>query len=192
MEAKNTGAIMVTIFFILLCAIIGSCFMAFVYEEKKITITDPKIVSADGIEILDSEGNAINELKLSTSKLGIKPVTGEEDSETDIPSTVTNSNGSEGLYATFKLKSDTAWKLYITNINIESESDAEGEREHIKVGLLDVKDSVQTLEGDKILIASGEATTEPMEFTFLFWLHSHAGDELIGSTISFELLFEIA
>ena len=61
----------------------------------------------------------------------------------------------------------------------------------IKVGLKDVLNSAQTLEGDKIKIASGNATSEPLEMTFYVWLHSLSGEALVGANISFTLSFEI-
>jgi|GEM_PF-5791648 len=190
MEGKNTGAVMFTIFFILLCATIGSAFMAFIYPEKKITVDNPQLVKTSGVSITDSEGNEVESLELSTSKLGLKPATGEEDDEFSIPTTVTDKQGSEGLYAKFYLSSTNAWTLYVTNISIDGSTNAASEREHIKVGLKDVADSSQTLKGDKVRIASGEATNEPQEFTFYVWLHASAGDDLVGAKISFDLLFE--
>lgn len=192
MEAKNTGAVMATIFFIVMCAIIGSCFMAFVYEDKKVSVNDPKIVSFEGLQVINSKDENITSVKLSSSKLGLKPATGKEDSETEIPSTVTAQNGSEGLYGKFEVKSNSNWKLYVTNVTIDSKVDSTSEREHIQVGLLDVKNSVVTLEQDKTMIASGEASDEFKEFTLLVWLHASAGNSLIGANISFDLVFEIA
>ena len=192
MEGKNTGAVVFTIFFILFCAVIGSCFMAFIYPTKKITIEDPKINKIEGITLTNNDGEEIDSLKLSSSKLGLKPATGEEDKDYEIPTTVTDKVGSEGLYSTFYLTSSINWKLYVTNVKIESPQDATIEREHIKVGLKDVKNSSQTLKEDKTLIASGEPTGEPQEYTFYVWLHGAAGESLIGAQISFELTFEAA
>lgn len=190
MEAKNTGAVMATIFFIVMCAIIGSCFMAFVYEDKKVSVTDPKVVGFEGLQIINSKDEEINSIKLSSAKLGIKPATGKEDSETKIPSTVTAENGSEGLYGKFKVKANVNYNIFVTNVVINSKNDSTEERENIQVGLLDVKDSVVTLEQDKTLIATIEASEDFKEFTLLVWLHAHAGEPLIGATISFDLVFE--
>ena len=190
MEGKNTGAVVFTLLFIMFCAVIGSCFMAFIYPTKQIKVDNPKLIRDSGISVKNEGGEELNELSLSTLKTGLKPVTGEEDDEYEIPITVTDKQGSEGLYSKFYLTSDSAWSLYITNIQISSESNASVERKHIKVGLKDVSESSQTLEGDKVKIASGEVLTEPKEFTFYVWLHASAGSSLVGSTISFDLSFE--
>lgn len=190
MEAKNTGAIMATIFFIILCTIIGTCFMAFVYADKKVQVKDPQIAVQSGIEVLDEKGSTISSVKLSVSKLGLKPVTGEEDAETKVPSTVNDKMGTEGLYGSFSVKSSVNWALYVTDIQIEAEKNTDEERENIKVGLKDVPESTQTLEGNKVLIATGLASETPVKHTLFVWLHAHAGDDLIGSKISFTLSFE--
>ena len=166
--------------------------MAFIYPTKKIVVNDPKINKIEGITLTNSDGEEIESLKLSSSKLGLKPATGEEDKDYEIPTTVTDKVGSEGLYSTFYLTSSVNWKLYVTNVKIESPQDATIEREHIKVGLKDVKNSSQTLKEDKTLIASGEPASEPQEFTFYVWLHGAAGESLVGAKISFDLTFEAA
>ncbi|MCR5553224.1 MAG: hypothetical protein K6F08_00540 [bacterium] len=191
MEGKNTGAVMLTIFLILFFAIIGSSFMAFVYPGKKVVVGDPIIVLENGINVTNDKNETITSLKLSTSKLGLKPVTGEDDPDYEIPTTVTDQKGSEGLYSTFYLTSQTKWALYVTDIKVEGDENVADEREHIKVGLKDVLNSAQTLEGDKIKIASGNATSEPLEMTFYVWLHSLSGEALVGAKILFTLSFEI-
>ncbi|MBO4569825.1 MAG: hypothetical protein J5689_01215 [Clostridia bacterium] len=190
MEGKNIGAVMLTIFLILFFAIIGSSFMAFVYPGKKVVVGDPKIVLEEGINVTNDKNETINSLKLSTSKLGLKPVTGEDDPDYEIPTTVTDQKGSEGLYSTFYLTSQTKWALYVTDIKVEGAENVSDEREHIKVGLKDVLNSSQTLEGDKVKIASGNAISEPLEMTFYVWLHSLSGEALVGANISFTLSFE--
>ena len=122
--------------------------------------------------------------------MGLKPVTGEDDPDYEIPTTVTDQKGSEGLYSTFYLTSQTKWTLYVTDIKVEGAENVSNEREHIKVGLKDVLNSSQTLEGDKVKIASGNAISEPLEMTFYVWLHSLSGEALVGANISFTLSFE--
>ena len=190
MEGKNIGAVMLTIFLIIFFAIIGSSFMAFVYPGKKVVVNNPKIVSASEISITDDNNRKLEKLELSTSKLGLKPVTGEDDPDYEIPTTVTDQKGSEGLYSTFYLTSQTKWAIYVTDIVVSGAENVSDEREHIKVGLKNVLNSSKTLEGDKVKIASGEATSEPIEMTFYVWLHSLSGQALVGANISFSLSFE--
>ena len=190
MEGKNTGAIITAIFVIILSAIIGSCFMAFVYADKKVLVSDPKIFADSGIIVADEKENLIEELTLSTSKLGLKPVTSEEDSETLIPFSVTDSVGSEGLYASFWIKTASSFKMIVKDISIEAPGNAESEREHIKVGLLDIKDSVKDLAQSEVQIYQGGAETDFKKFTFFVWLHGHTGQELTGAKISFNLYFQ--
>lgn len=192
MEGKSTGAIMATIFFTIVCAIVGSCFMAFVYEHKKVIIVNPKIILDSGISVrTESQSNA-NSLVLSKALLGLKPATGKEDAVTHIPFTITDTIGTEGQYAKFFVTSASDYNVYVKNINVEGQEDATGERKHICVGIKNEKETTKTLEEDKVLLYSGTPTEKPKELTFFVWLHAHAGQKLIGSKISFDLSFEVA
>ncbi len=192
MEGKNTGAVMATIFFIIICAIIGSCFMAFVYKDKKITVADVGIKTTEGITVSNKNGESVETVKLSSANLGLKPVTGKEDKTTNIPSTVTSTNGSEGVYGQFCVTATAKWSVYITDVVINSGAEVESERENIFVALEEVEGSATEISGDKVLLASGDASSEPQKFTILVWLHSHAGQPLVGANISFNLTFELS
>ena len=61
-----------------------------------------------------------NELKLSDMELGLKPATGELDSETEIPSTIDNQGTSEGYYATVHVKALSSFKIVVKNVIIET------------------------------------------------------------------------
>ena len=189
MDGKNTGAVLATIFFIVVCALIGSTFMAFVYEDKKVVVNNPSIISGAEISVTDEKGNALSSLTLSKTTLGLKPATGEEDAETNIPFTITDTVGTEGQYAKFFVKSDVNFNIFVKNINIESKENTAQERKHICVGIKNEKETTKTLEEDNILLYSGVANTEPKELTFFVWLHAHASNILAGAKISFDLEF---
>ncbi|MBQ7452736.1 MAG: hypothetical protein IJS68_00520 [Clostridia bacterium] len=192
MEGKNTGAVIASIFVIILSAIIGSCFMAFVYAEKKVVVNNPKIYTSESISVANSDGQELETLKLSKSALGIKPVTSEDDSETLIPYSVTSSVGSEGLYASFFVKASVPWRLVVRDVVVSSSGNAEKEREHIMVGLEDVKHSAKNLTEDEVVLYDGNAGQEYRKFNLFVWLHSHSGQDLIGAQISFNLYFQQA
>ena len=189
MEGKSTGAILTTIFFIVVCAIIGSCFMAFVYEDKKVVVNNPNIVASSDISVCNEKGEAVSSLVLSKAMLGLKPATGEEDAETHIPFTITDTIGTEGQYAKFFVTSATDYNIYVTDINVAAPAGETGERKHICVGIKNEKETTKTLEEDNILLYSGAATSTPKELTFFIWLHAHADSTLAGAKISFNLSF---
>ena len=126
-------------------------------------------------------------------KLGLKPATGEEDSVSNIPSTVTDEQGTEGVYAKFKIQSSQVVKIVIRNINIETKEDQEKvnkERKNICVAIKELENSAVSLEKDQVVLGDISASSEMKEYTLLVWLCGKAGDDLEGSTISFDLNFE--
>ena len=81
----------------------------------------------------------------------------------------------------------------LKDILIESKKDAVGvksERKNIFVAIKDVDGSTKSLEEDEIQLATFESVDGGIELTIFIWLGSLAGEELIGSKISFSLLFD--
>lgn len=173
--------------------IVGSCFSTFLYKKEMVRVENPKIILSKGIQVFDSEGVAVDELELSTMKLGLKPATGEEDSESNIPSTVTDKQGTEGVYAKFKVLATNGAKVVIKNIKIQTNNSQDlvnKERENICVAIKEIKNSTVNLEKDEIIVGDILATSEKNEYTLLVWLCGKAGEDLEGSIISFDLSFE--
>ena len=192
MSKKSVSATILILFLALTFSVIGACFMTFVYKDTKIEFDDIKVIASNGIQVFDDEKmtNKINELKLSDMKLGLKPATGELDPETKIPSTITDEGTSEGYYETIYVKSSSAFKVVINNIEIDNDKDenkANAQREFIFVAIKGVNDSTKSLEQNEIEIASFDGSGEPQKITFLFWLDALSGEELVGSEISFDI-----
>ena len=196
MDRKNVATTMILILCTLIFASVGASFMTYKYEKNKILVENPKIF-ATNVSVWSKEDDTksqIQELKLSSSSLGLKPVTGKADSDTKIPSTVTDKNGSEGLYGSFVVTAAAGLTIKVENIKIESSEDAEKiekQRENIFVAIMDQTDGAKSLKDDEVILISEPLAVEEKEYTFLFWLDSKAGEELKGSKISFDLIFEI-
>ncbi|MBR2909917.1 MAG: hypothetical protein IKC11_06230 [Clostridia bacterium] len=195
MKRKNIAMTVCTILSALTFIVIGACFSAFVYKDEVIKVKNPKVTVARNIQVFASDGEkTLDELKLSQMKLGLKPATGEEDSLTSIPTTITDKQGSEGQYAKFKLYAPEGAKVSIQNIKIENEKesaeDIAKERENIMVAIKGIDDSTKSLAGDKIELATVPASEDKEEYTFLIWLSGKAGNKLESSTISFDITFE--
>lgn len=170
--------------------------MNFVYEDTKIVIKDPTITVASGVLVYNAKDDTktpLTKLEFSDMTLGLKPVTGESDAETNIPSTVTDKNGSEGVYSKIKITAAAGLKIVVKNIVIDSPEDPADiaeERENLFVAIKDVPDSAYNLKEDVITLATFSDAQEDAEYTFLFWLDGKAGDILKGCTICFEISFE--
>ena len=169
--------------------------MMFVYQEKKITVQNPSIIASSGVLVYDSkdeEQAPIDKLKFNDMALGLKPITGDADADTGIPSTMTDKIGTEGLYATVKVTAPAGLKIVITNIQINSEQDKEKvqeERKNIFMAIKDKQNSAQSLEEESITLVDEELEVKEKEYTIFFWLDGKAGEALTGAKISFELHF---
>lgn len=194
MNKKSVSASILVMFLALVFAVIGACFMTFVYQKKMIEFKEIRVVAQSGINVYGDKklSKQIRKLKLSDMKLGLKPATGKLDAESKIPSTITDDDASEGYYETIYIKADDSFKIVIKNIKIETESNkllAEEERKNIFVSIKGVSNTTKSLEEDEIEIVKFENIDETLKLTFLFWLGSMSGEELVGSKINFDIEF---
>ena len=194
MYKKNLATTMAAILSALTFIVIGSCFSAFLYKDEIVKVENPKVFLSEGMAIFDEEGDkTIDELKLSTMKLGLKPATGEEDPVTNIPSTITDKQGTEGVYSKFKFYAPSGAKVVIKNIEIQSKNDpekAKEERKNICVAIKQVEGSTVRLDQEEVSLGNLLVSDERQEYTLLIWLCGKAGNDLEGSTISFDINFE--
>lgn len=192
MDTKKSIAVCVTaILFIMLFAVVGSCFMAFKYKDEKVVIVDPPLILGAGVSVVNQNDEPINKLEFSDSKLGLKPVTGELDSQTKIPVTVTDTNGSEGLYVKFKVKTDKNCNINVKNLKIvgNEKLDIKNERQNIWFSVKEIDNSTKNFEEETLVLGSISSSSEYKEYTLLFWLSSVASEEFECCTVSFD--FEI-
>lgn len=195
MNKKNIATTIVLILCTVLFTVVGSTFMNFIYPSKKITVKNPKVVAANSILVFSSDDQnktQLNELEFNSIALGLKPATGELDSQTGIPSTITDKQGTEGLYAAFSVSAPAGLNIVVKNINIGSSLSSEElqhERENMYVALKDQDHSAQNLDGEEVVLITEPLSVENKEYTIFFWLGSIASEKLEGSTISFELHF---
>ena len=194
MDKKKSVAVCVTaVLYIMLFAVVGSCFMAFKYQDEKVVVNNPRIYASDGVSVLDVKTNqSIEILKFSEVKLGLKPVTGELSHDTKIPVTVTDKNGSEGIFARFLVKSHSAVSIKVKNLVVTGNDklEIEKERKNIWLALKDVEDSSKSFEDPEVTLASGEVVGSGKEYTLFFWLSSVASEDFEMCTISFDVVIE--
>ncbi len=194
MEKKSVSATILVLYLALLFSVIGICFSVFVYENNKIKITNVGVVSANRIDVFEDNElkTKSSKLKLSNMDIGLKPATGELDSETQIPSSITDEGTSEGYYATVYVNTSINYKIVVSDIEIKTKKDkikANEERKNIFIAIKDVANSTKSLENDETEIVRFSDVSETQKLTFLIWLGSLADDVLIGSKISFNIQF---
>ena len=194
MNKKSISATILILFMSLFFAVVGSSFYYFEYYSKRTLVENIGIIADEKISVYKDKElkRKITQLELSDMELGLKPATGEIDSETQIPSTITAEGTSEGYYSKFYVKAQGNFRIQLSNIKIDSDHDElliKEERKNIFVGIKDLKNSVKTLENDGVEICRYSDVSKPVEITFLIWLGSIASDELEGAKISFDIKF---
>lgn len=191
MDDKKSTAISITaLLSIFLFAIIGSCFMGYMYEREKVQVSNPKIYAPATATITSEAGENIDELQFSEIKPGLKPVTGELDQQTKVPVTVNDQNGSEGIYAKFKITTTSALSVKIENLKITGNDklDIQKERANIWLAIMEIADSSKNLEEESVTLGTIAVSQEPKVYTLLFWLASVASEEFESTTISFDVI----
>ena len=197
MDKKSVSATILILFLTLFFAVIGICFSTFVFKYTKVIVSSVKVNGSNQIKIYEDRDctKQVVELKLSSMDTGLRPATGEIDSETQIPSTITNTGTSEGYYSTVYVTASGAFNIVINDIQIKTSHDkieVSEQRKNIFLAVKDVNNSVKTLEENGTVLASYSNLNEPQEITFLIWLGSLASDVLEGADISFSLDFVAA
>ena len=194
MLRKNIAPVVATILSGLLFIVIGSCFSAFLYKDEIIKIENPKVIVNGGVSVYDKEGEkVVDAIEFSELKLGLKPVTGEIDKETNIPVTVTEKKGTEGQYGKVKVLAPQGAKIYITNVKIDKDNASEKteeEKKNIMVAIKEIKQSSVTIDKEKVYLGDLNASEEKVDLTFYVWLSDKATEELKSATISFVVNFE--
>lgn len=192
MDKKSVSATLLVLYLTLVFSVIGICFSIFVYKDTKIEVTTVAIKS-QGVEIFEDEklSKKASELRLSNMDTGLKPATGEVDSETQIPSTITDTGTSEGYYSTIYVKSGVNFKINIKDIEIKTEKNqvaADEQRKNIFIAIKDVQNATKSLK-EEINLATFENVNATQKLTFFIWIGSHGSDELEGAKISLSLEF---
>ena len=126
-------------------------------------------------------------------ELGIRPATGEINQETQVPSTINDTNTSEGYYAKVFVDANKNYKIIIKDIKVETqknEIDAKEQLKNVFISLKDIKNTTKALEEDEFELVNFQDVSETQELVFLIWLGALADDVLQGAKISFSLSFE--
>lgn len=193
MERKSVSATILVLYLAGLFAVIGSCFYAFIFKENQIKI-ESVFIETHGVAVYqDKDKNEeAKELNLSNMEVGIRPATGKLDKETQIPSTISADDTSEGYFASVYVDFGIDYKIVLKNIKIENdkhELDKKEQRKNIFIAIENINNTTKSLEEDEITIVTFKDVESMQKLTFLIWLGSFADDDLKGSKISFVIDF---
>lgn len=195
MNKNNTAITVTTILCTLFFIVVGSCFSVFLYADEIVKIQNPKIYVTGDIKVFDEKGEKeIDVLKFSEMKLGLKPATGDEDATTKIPTTVHDKQGTEGVFAKFKILAPSGAKVVVSNIKFDgkiSEEIVEKERENIMISMSNSKKEAKSLKDENVHVFDVSPSSEKTELTLLVWLSSSISNDFNSETISFDLRFEV-
>lgn len=186
MERRDVGYCLAYVLSFVFVAIIGISFSSFLDARRKIEVKSISVAAADGILVQKSgeKGDAtISQLKVNSPKVGTKPVSGELDTQTDIPYTVSDQVGSEGAYAKFQVVAKGGIKVLLKAASGVPES----ELDNVKIAVNGSEKKPHSLKDIGQVLEEKDASDKPHKFTVLVWLDMHAGKDLIGSKIDITL-----
>ena len=195
MDKKSVSASLLIVYLASLFALVGSCFYAFVFKDKQIKVESVNILTVEGVSVFNDKDKKeqSTSLNLSNMELGIRPATGEINQETQVPSTINDTNTSEGYYAKVFVDSNKNYKIIIKDIKVKTqknEIDAKEQLKNVFISLKDIKNTTKALEEDEFELVNFQDVSETQELVFLIWLGALADDVLQGAKISFSLSFE--
>lgn len=184
MEKKTiatTISLILTLFFV---AIIGSTLSTYVVMKKKIEVEEIVLSIGEGIFVADKKGKQISKLEIKSKEIGMRPVTGEQNEKTNIPSTINDTISTEGAYAKFFLTTLSAYEIRLKSVWVSNGYDEN--KDNIFIGFHD--DNSESVSIDKVgaVISRGERVTH-REMIVVIWLDPDVTKSLIGADIIVEL-----
>ena len=187
MERRDVGYLVAYVLSFVFFAVVGISFSTFKDKKQQVEVRSIVVKSEEGIVVRSGNQEGLNlSLIVHSPKVGTKPASGELDTQTDIPYTVTSQVGSEGAYAKFEVQSARPYKIVLAAANgIPNE-----ELKNVKISIDGSEKrpfSAQNL-GEAIYEGKGEQKS----FTILVWLDGHTSNKIIGSKIDIELGIESA
>ena len=182
---KKTVAVTVMAFLILIFFVaIGSTLSAFKVAREKVTVEKITIGSADGITIKNNDGVEVVELEVKSSVVGVRPATGDEDIETNIPSTVNDGVGTEGAYASFNLSANNAWEIRLVSCFLTAGMDEN--LDNVRVAIMEEENEPISGKDVGAVLAKGERVTDK-EMVVVVWLDPETNRNIKGAKISVQL-----
>ncbi len=184
MKRKTIAVSLFTILILLFICITGSSFSAFCVAKNKIELKSIEILHDNSILVTDKDGKKITKLKIKSSPIGVRPSTGEQDSTTNVPSTVNDTIGTEGAFGCFYLTTDGEYEIILKSIEVTNGFSENSE--NIFIGVLD--ETSEAISADKVgqKIGDGKKSTNE-EIIVVVWLDGDSTNSIAGADISIVL-----
>lgn len=184
MQKKTIAITILTILILLFIVAIGSTLSAFKVAKERVMVQSISISVESGVKVTNKDGKVISELDVKSSSVGVRPATGEEDSKTNIPTTVNDAVGTEGAYACFKLSSSSAWEIILEDCKLSVGE--EDNLDNVRVGIMEEEnDPISGKDIGKVL-ARGEAVQDK-ETVVVVWLDQETTNSIKGAKIFLSL-----
>lgn len=187
MERRDIGYVLAYAFAFIFVAIIGISFSVFVDKKQQVEVRAISVVSDGNVVLVDlshkNKESTSLKLKVNSPKVGTKPVSGELDTQTDIPYTVSDQVGSEGAYAKFGVISGQKFGVFLKSVSGVPQE----ELENVKIAVDGSEKKPHSALDVGKLIEEKDGSDKTKKFTVLVWLDQHAGKKLVGSKIEIEL-----
>ena len=181
MQKKTVAVTILSILILFFIVAIGSTLSAFKVSKEKVTVKSISVLPGSGIVVLDNDGNQITELKVKSSSVGVRPATGEEDSKTNIPTTVNDAVGTEGAYACFKLSANSNWEILLSDCKVSVGEDEN--LDNVRIGIMEEENDPISGKDVGSVLAKGGAV-EGKEVVVVVWLDQETTKTIKGAEIS--------
>ena len=188
MERRDIGYALAYIFSFLYIAIIGILFSVYVDQMQKVEVVAINVKSDEDI-IVTNQGSksttSLKELNIKSPKVGVKPISGKLDTQTDIPYSVSEDIDSEGAYAKFQVIADQSYNITLEDV----EGVPESELRNVMVVISNGGENPLSLADLGAVLLSIENPQKIQKFTIFIWLDAHSSKEIIGSKIKISISF---
>ena len=180
MDKKTVAVTVMTILIVAFLMAIGSTLSAFKVSKEKVIVERMVVVYGDGVKVKNKDGKEISDLEVKSSAVGVRPATGDEDTETNIPTTVNDAVGTEGAYANFFLTSNSPWEIRLLSCSLTN--GMEENLDNVRVAIMEEKNDPVSGKDIGATLAHGEAVNNK-EYVLVVWLDQETTKSIKGSKI---------
>lgn len=184
MEKKTVAVFMLSALIIVFIVSIGATLSTYKVSRERVEVEKITIMAGSGIKITNKDGVVVSELDIKSSEVGVRPATGEEDSETSIPTTVNDTVGTEGAYACFKLSSESNWEIRLVSCFLTN--GANENLNNVRIAIMEEENEPVCGCDNGAILARGEAIKDK-EMVVVAWLDKDTTKSIKGAKISFEI-----
>lgn len=189
MKNKDLGVAIGAILILFFIVIVGSSLSAFIIAKNKVEVHSILVTTTNSdIKVTDEKDKDISALKIKSSAIGVRPATGDESIETEIPTTINDSVGTEGAYGCFKLTTTGGYRIILKGLSVTKGS-AEN-LDNIKIAVMDDHDIAVCGADVNAEMCRSEAAVTNKEIVIVVWLDEATTKSIAGGQISAEISIE--